>query len=236
MIKNNYLFFFCAIIVIVVVINMDKNKIKEAAFAYFKSTQELKEERKHKFLYVLTIILFILIVIKITVGEIVIPIPLEYNDNRLYEVYVNEKVATVEVGDERKITIIPYFLSFVQYHNDVYIGDLDIYEDIVDSPYYKLKINSYICYAEMPSLKENKKINYKVSCNTEQDYIKEKTSDTTYQLHIKRTHRGKEVILYDGKFIQDITPYIKEKGRYLLTIIGKYNNVESKIYVSFDKE
>ena len=215
---------------------MNEKERKETAFEYFKSQKELKEERKSKFIYILVIILFILIVIKIAVGEIVIPIPLEYNDNRLYEVYINEKVATVEVEDKRKITIIPYFLSFVQYHNDVYIGEFDIYEDIVDSPYYKLKINSYNCYAEMPSLKENEKINYKISCNTENEYIKEKTFDTDYQLHIKRTHKGKEVILYDGKFIQDITPYTKEKGRYLLTITGNYKNVESKIYVSFDKE
>lgn len=218
---------------------MDENKRKEerkAAFEYFKSVKELKEERKHKFLYVLAIILFILMVIKITAGEIVIPLPFRYKDNRLYEVYLNDEVVTVEVQDERKITIIPYFLSFIQYHNDVYIGEFDIYEDIVDSPYYKLKINSYDCYAEMPSLKENKKINYKISCNTEQEYIKEKTSDTIYTLHIKRTYRGRETILYDGEFIEDITPYIKENGRYLLTITGNYKNVESEIYVSFDKE
>ena len=221
--------------------NKDIEKDKEtrrrkAASKYFKSVQELKEERKNKFIYILCIIIFILFAIKLIVGEIVIPIPFEYKDNRLYEVYLNDLDMTVEVEDEKKITIIPYFLSFVQRYHGVYIGTLDIYENIEDSPYYKLKINSYNCYAQMPSLEENEKINYKISCNTEQEYIKEKTFDTTYNLHIKRTHRGKETILYDGKLISDITEYIVEKGRYLIMITGNYNNVESKIYVSFDKE
>lgn len=217
---------------------MDKKREKErkAAFEYFKSVQELKEERKSKLIYILAIILFILLAIKLIVGEIVIPLPFKYKDNRLYEVYVNDVVASVEVEDERKITIVPYFLSFTQRHYSVYLGELDIYDKIEDNSYYKLKINSYKCYSEMPSLNEKDKINYKISCNTEQEYIKELTNDTDYKLHIKRTHKGKETILYDGKFIQDITPYIIEKGRYLLTITGKYDNVESKIYVSFDKE
>lgn len=217
-------------------IEKDEKLTTKAAHAYFKSTKELKEERKYKIIYISTIILFVLISIKFIVGEIVIPLPFEYKDNRLYEVYLNDIDMTVEVEDEKKITIIPYFLSFVQRYNGVYIGTGDIYEDIEYSPYYKLKINSYNCYAEMPALKENEKINYKVSCNTEQEYIKELTNDITYKLYIKRTHKGKETILYDGNFIEDITKYIVDKGRYLIMITGNYKNVESKIYVSFDKE
>jgi len=133
----------------------EKDKVlsrKKAANAYFKSVQELKEERKNKFIYILVIIFLILLAIKVIFGEIVIELPSQYKDNRLYEVYLNNIDVTVEVEDVKKITIIPYFLSFEQRYNGVYVGTLDIYENIVESPYYKLKINSYNCYAEMPSL------------------------------------------------------------------------------------
>ena len=219
---------------------MDKNNMrKKAANKYFKSVLELKEERKHKFIYILTVILFILIVIKITVGEIVIPLSpliLPYKENRLYEVYLNDRNVQVEVQDTKTITIIPYFLSIGQYHNDVYQGTLGIYDDIEESDSYKLKINSYECYSKVPSLDENKNIEYKISCNSEQNYIRKLTSDTKYIMYIKHTYKGKETYLYEGTLIEDITPFIIKKGRYLIEITGTYKNVESKIYVSFDKK
>lgn len=218
---------------------MDNNIRRKAANKYFKSVLELREERKHKIIYVSSIILFILIVIKITVGEIVIPLSTRlfpYKDNRLYEVYLNDLNVEVEVQDTKKITIIPYLIYLVQYRGSVYQGDLEIYDDIVKSDSYKLKINSYDCYSKVPSLEENKNINYKISCNTEQNYIKKLTSDTKYTMYIKHTYKGKETYLYEGSFIEDITPYITKKGRYLIEITGSYKNIESKIYISFDKK
>lgn len=219
---------------------MDKNDMrKKAANKYFKSVLELKEERKHKFIYILTVILFILIVIKITIGEIVIPLTTRmfpYKDNRLYEVYLNNKNVEVEVQDTKKITIIPYFLYIGQYRGSFYQGTLGIYDDIEESDSYKLKINSYDCYSKVPSLEENKNIEYKISCNTEQNYIRKLTNDTKYTMYIKHTYKGKETYLYEGTLIEDITPFIIKKGRYLIEITGTYKNVESKIYVSFDKK
>lgn len=215
----------------------NNNMRKKAANKYFKSVLELKEERKHKLIYILSIILFILIVIKITVGEIVIPLSTRmfpYKDNRLYEVYLNNKNVEVEVQDTKKITIIPYFLYIGQYRGSVYQGTLGIYDDIEESDLYKLKINSYDCYSKVPSLEENKNIEYKISCNTEQNYIRKLTNDTKYNMYIKHTYKGKETYLYEGAFIEDLTPFIKQKGRYLIEITGTYKNVESKIYVSFD--
>lgn len=212
---------------------------RNAANKYFKSVLELREERKHKSIYILTVILFILIVIKIIVGEIVIPLSTRlfpYKDNRLYEVYLNDINVEVEVQDTKKITIIPYFLSIGQYYNGVYQGALGIYDDIEESDSYKLKINSYDCYSEVPSLEENKNIDYKISCNTEQNYIRKLTNDTKYTMYIKHTYKGRETYLYEGTFIEDITPFIIKKGRYLIEITGTYKNVESKIYVSFDKK
>ncbi|MBQ2946468.1 MAG: hypothetical protein IJE04_01270 [Bacilli bacterium] len=217
---------------------MDNNMRKKAANKYFKAVQELNEERKHKFIYILSIILFTLIIIKITIGEIVIPLNsriFPYKDNRLYEVYLNNLNVEVEVQDIKKITIIPYFLSIGQYYSGVYQGSLGIYDDVKESDSYKLKINSYDCYSKVPSLEENKNIEYKISCNTEQDYIRKLTNDTKYTMYIKHTYKGKETYLYEGSFIEEITPFIIKKGRYLIEITGTYKNVESKIYVSFDK-
>lgn len=213
-----------------------EKKVRKAAFEYFKSVQELKEERKSKFLYILAIILFIIIAIKLIVGEIVIPIPFEYKDNKLYEVFLNDTTISVEVTDKKKTKIIPYFLSFEQYHHTMYRGTIDIVYDLEKSDYYKLKINSYDCYAEMPSLKENEKIDYKISCNTDNENLTKKLRNgIEYKLFIRRTYKGKETVLYDGEFIEDISQYLTGKGSHYIRITETNKNVESTISFYLEK-
>jgi len=38
--------------------------------------------------------------------------------------------------------------------------------------------------------------------------------------------------MYDGEFINDITPYIKGKGRYTIDIYANYSFIETKISFS----
>ena len=44
---------------------------------------------------------------------------------------------------------------------------------------------------------------------------------------IRRNGRP-EKVKYDGKFINDITPYLQEKGLYYIRVDVEYKNVKSK--------
>lgn len=46
--------------------------------------------------------------------------------------------------------------------------------------------------------------------------------------YIRRNGRP-EKVKYDGKFINDITPYLQEKGLYYIRVDAEYKNVKSKI-------
>ena len=64
--------------------------------------------------------------------------------------------------------------------------------------------------------------------------MKEK-KDTKYtNLTITRTSNPYEEV-YSGKFINDITPYIKERGVYCIEITAKYSLIETKVYFYFKR-
>ncbi len=89
-----------------------------------------------------------------------------------------------------------------------------------------LNVDSYECYT--------KNDNIQLSCVGGTDrYKKLKTDDTTYTLRIKRLNR-EETITYNGKFINDISDYLVEKGKYRVFIVGKYKNVTSTLYFNLE--
>lgn len=48
------------------------------------------------------------------------------------------------------------------------------------------------------------------------------------KIYIRRNGRP-EKVKYDSKFINDITPYLQEKGLYYIRVDVEYKNVKSKI-------
>ncbi len=60
-----------------------------------------------------------------------------------------------------------------------------------------------------------------------------KNNDTKYtQVKITRTSNPYEVI-YQGKYIDDITPYVVKKGNYHVAITAKHGLTESEVYFYF---
>ena len=58
-------------------------------------------------------------------------------------------------------------------------------------------------------------------------------NDTKYtNLKITRTNKPYEVV-YDGKYINDITKYVKEKGIYAVTITAEYSNIDTDVTFYF---
>ncbi len=79
----------------------------------------------------------------------------------------------------------------------------------------------------MPVILKTKK--RQVGCQTDNNFHEVKTNDITCKKIYIRRNRRPEKVKYDGKFINDITPYLQEKGLYYIRVDVEYKNVKSKI-------
>ena len=123
-----------------------------------------------------------------------------------------------------KYQLYLFFVNLNTYHRDTYYGpNIDSIYNIPDlnKEKYILKIESYACYSK------NKE--RQIGCQNDDNFHKVKTNDTTYKkIYIRRNGRP-EKVKYDGKFINDITPYLQEKGLYYIRVDTENKNVKSKI-------
>lgn len=189
-----------------------------------KLDNEIRKSRKKKIIIITSIILIIITVIKIFFGTIQL-----YNvfgaspsKARYYNVTVNNKQVAVSYISTKKIPIIPFLVNF----NSVYMGNSYIKGDDTGNFFYNdgsdkyiIDINSYSCYYE----------NIQMECTNNEQNMKQ-NSDTKYtNLSITRTTNPYKKI-YTGKYIDDITSYITEKGNYHIEITAKYGLIETKIY------
>lgn len=142
----------------------------------------------------------------------------------MYKIKINDSPITYGVLAKHKIPIVPFFVNLNTYHRDTYYGikggSIDNYPESSKGKYI-LKIESYACYSK------NKE--RQVGCQNDDNFHKVKTNDTTYKnIYIRRNGRP-EKVKYDGKFINDITPYLQEKGLYYIRVDTENKNVKSKI-------
>ena len=117
-----------------------------------------------------------------------------------------------------------FFVNLNTYHRDTHYDPNS--DSIYNIPYLNkekniLKIETYACYSK------NKE--RQIGCQNDDNFHEVKTNDTTYKkIYIRRNGRP-EKVKYDGKFINDITPYLQEKGLYYIWVDAEYKNVKSKI-------
>ncbi len=206
---------------------------KTASKEYFRTIKDLKKSRKKLIIEIVCVILFIIVVFKLTIGELLIPIPfVNYTKSRLYKVYFNDISFDTEVVDTHKMTIIPYFIYLIDGNHMTYQGDYDMHNYKVSSnnENYNIKVESYSCYAE--NLDDIGKI--QVGCNQSyKNQVLNENKDTKYTMEIVKDYY---TVVYKGEFQSDIKDYIDGKGHYYIEIIGKYSNVESMMYFTFDQE
>lgn len=201
-----------------------KKQQKKLLVEMNKLDNEIRKSRKKKIIIITSIILIIITVIKIFFGTIQL-----YNvfgaspsKARYYNVTVNNKQVAVSYISTKKIPIIPFLVNF----NSVYMGNSYIKGDDTSNFFYNdgsdkyiIDINSYSCYYE----------NIQIECTNNEQNMKQ-NSDTKYtNLSITRTTNPYKKI-YTGKYIDDITSYITEKGNYHIEITAKYGLIETKIY------
>ena len=202
---------------------------KELLIEMNKLDNEIRKNKRKKIIIIMTIILIIVSVIKIFFGTIEL-----YNifgasksNARYYKVTVNDKHVAVSYIATHTIPIIPFLVNF----NSVYLGNSNIAGDDTvafysdDSDKYIIDVNSYSCYYE----------NIKTECTNNEQNMK-KDNDTKYtKVKITRITNPHEVV-YEGKYINNIAPYITKKGQYHVEITARYGLTKSEIYFYFDNK
>lgn len=201
-----------------------KKQQKKLLVEMNKLDNEIRKSRKKKIIIITSIILIIITVIKIFFGTIQL-----YNvfgaspsKARYYNVTVNNKQVAVSYISTKKIPIIPFLVNF----NSVYMGNSYIKGDDTGNFFYNdgsdkyiIDINSYSCYYK----------NIQIECTNNEQNMKQNTDTKYTNLSITRTTNPYKKI-YTGKYIDDITSYITEKGNYHIEITAKYGLMETKIY------
>ena len=190
-----------------------------------RNNKDIKNERKKKIIYILSIIILIIVFIKIVFGAIYIPNVLKYpfNKTRFYKVTLNDELISSEYFLTQKLPIIPYLIYLKSEYFDGFLveGDTDsITYDGNGLDKFIIDIESYSCYYK----------GHQTRCKDEKQNM-EKNYDTKYtRLVIERTTKPAEII-YDGEFINDLTPYIKDRGNgiYVVTIYANYSFIETKV-------
>lgn len=201
-----------------------KKQQKKLLVEMNKLDNEIQKSKKKKIIVITSIILIIITVIKIFFGTIQL-----YNvfgaspsKVRYYNVTVNNKQVAVSYISTKKIPIIPFLVNF----NSVYMGNSYIKGDDTGNFFYNdgsdkyiIDINSYSCYYK----------NIQIECTNNEQNMKQNTDTKYTNLSITRTTNPYKKI-YTGKYIDDITSYITEKGNYHIEITAKYGLIETKIY------
>jgi hypothetical protein len=185
---------------------------------------EKKIRRNRKILLVIIIIL--IIIFKCTVGYIRVNI---YTFHKGYEVSLNNEYLSYQVSEEYTSPIIPFFIQFYNYFDAmVYVNASNILEN---DDKYILSIKEYECY--------NRSYEHNVSCDSARDILKKDSnyvinylSNNNYKMNIKDSS-GK--IIYNGKFIKDITKYLNADGYYFIEIMTKKNNIKTNIKIEIKK-
>jgi len=202
-----------------------EKKRKEILFEINKTSSEYKKSKKENFIIIISSIFIIVLFTKIVFGVVDIPNIFKYplNKTRFYKVTLNGELITTEYVLTQRIPIIPYLINLKSgtFGQNYVTSDEDgSYYKTNDLDKFIIDIDSYSCY-------------YKGSqtiCKDDRQEM-EKNNDTKYtRLTIYRTTNPYEEI-YNGKFINDITPYIKDKGKgvYSITIYAEYSFIETEV-------
>ena len=193
-----------------------------------KLDNEMRKSRKRKFIIILSIILIIVVVIKVFFGTIELynifgAIP---SKARYYKITVNDKQVAASYTSIHKIPIIPFLVNF----NSVYLGNSYIEGNDTGSHFYSdgsdkyiIDISSYNCYYN----------DIQTECKNDQQKMKRNNDEKYPSLIITRITNPHEVV-YEGKYVDDIAPYITTRGQYNIKIIAKYGLTTDEVYFSFE--
>lgn len=205
-----------------------KKQQQELLIEMNKLDNEMRKARKKKFIIIFSIIAIIIAIIKIFFGTIEL-----YNvfgaspsKARYYYVKVNDKQVAVSYISTKKIPIIPFLVNF----NSVYMGNSYIEDDDTGSRFFQDGSNEYIVNIDSYSCYYN---DIQVECKNNTQKMKRNDDDKYPTLTITRITNPHEVV-YKGKYIEDIAPYITTRGQYHIGITAKHGLTTDDVYFYFE--
>ncbi len=211
---------------------MDEKAQKEALKELNKSLEVDRKKRKRIILSVLIVYLFLVIVYQTIMGVLpgenpdflgfkIIPIK-DIQTKEKYEISINNyDKLDYYIQKDFKFPIIPFLVDMIDYDSDS-LGDG---EPIVikSNNGFKIKYKVYNCYSDYAG----KLVNEKCDSHT----VKYEEIDIKHKLKIIKEEFPKDEILYDGKYIEDISYYLKDKGEYKIVLYYKKKFITTKVQV-----
>lgn len=175
------------------------------------------------------LIIIILVLIWVFLGEIVISIPfVKYNDTPLYKAFINHEQINIGYKSNKKVSIIPSFLSISFNDNGIYKnidGTSSDYIGIQLSQPIYLDIESYDCFKDIVGGEREK-------CSSESKVIT-KRENSKYKMKIIRNDNNQN-ILYEGEYVRELTNYLKYNDDYIIYIYETYDDVNVELKILLD--
>lgn len=211
---------------------MDEKAQKEALKELNKSLEVDRKKRKRIILSVLIVYLFLVIVYQTIIGVFpgenpdflgfkIIPIK-DIQTKEKYEISINNyDKLDYYIQKDFKFPIIPFLVDMIDYDSDS-LGDG---EPIVikSNNGFKIKYKVYNCYSDYAGKLVNEKCDSHI--------VKYEEIDIKHKLKIIKEEFPKDEILYDGKYIEDISYYLKDKGEYKIVLYYKKKFITTKVQV-----
>lgn len=215
-----------------------KQALKEYMDTSFQSMKHIKRKRMLKLIFIILVVLLVLFIIFHNPFTHVF---VAKKDLRYYDIRLNNHKLSVseEIQDT---TIIPHLIVIPNGNSDTF--SIQNTSTIEEKPYV-LSLKSYTCF--IPN--KNKRIKTSCSKDIANKYENKDTSYTRMQIlkyaydpnyeynisnnYLSRTYQINEnswqtrpfeeyTIVYDGKFIEDITYYVSEPNVYVIKIEASY--------------
>lgn len=205
-----------------------KIKMREALIDYNKANAELKKSRVKKlkkFLIVFCILFVIGLLIRVIHGRVYYSVSfLWLNKSVEYNLHVNGEHETIGFEDTEDSPIIPGLLYFRRENLGAWFNMDKLNEDLIFED-EKIKLDFVVneCYTHTDKIR--------VGCDSANDkLIREEVKPKFTRLFIRKNGK-KNKVMYDGKFINDISSYVKEKGDYYIEIYAEYDGIDTKLYL-----
>lgn len=211
---------------------MDEKAQKEALKELNKSLEVDRKKRKKIILSILIIYLFLVIVYQTIIGVLpgenpdflgfkIIPIK-DIQTKEKYEISINDyDKLDYYIQKDFKFPIIPFLVDMIDYDSDS-LGDGNPIV-IKSNNGFKIKYKVYNCYSDYAG----KLVNEKCDSHT----VKYEEIDIKHKLKIIKEEFPKDEILYDGKYIEDVSYYLKDKGVYKIILYYKKKFITTKVQV-----
>ena len=209
---------------------MDEKAQKDALKELNKSLDKNRKKRNKKIFWIISIYLILVIVYQIIIGTLpsenpnllgfkLIPIKSAQTKEK-YNISVNNiNNINYFVEKDFKFPIIPFLVDLIDYSGD----DISNGETVTLKPNSNVKLNYkvYNCYSNYAG----KLVNENCDSNT----VKYEEISIKHKIKIIKESFPKDEILYDGKYIKDISLYLKDEGKYKVILYYKKNFTTTKV-------